>query len=413
MSRYLVTLKPVEAFFFGGERTFEFYDENNKKELQNNIIKSSMFPQQTSILGMLRKEILNIEGLIKENWDYSDSDKEKIKKYIGSESFNINKKEQDFGIIKKISPVFLARIHNGKYNFIMKVPKDHDKSNIYNLAHKVYLPIKCIRKKETFNKVKSLEKIRRYTPLKFSESSKCRCNFAKEVYIPSNYISKKGISNNFVNIENGEIIKSEDIFKIDDYIGIKLNEQKITKKDSLFRLIKYKFNCNYKKDINFMFAFTVELDESIFDKNEKIDGYKNVVSLGGEGSYFYINFKKVDYNIVEKIKFLKYNCKNEFYKKIVLLSDTYINKEVYMKYCDYSIAESIDFKNIGRNSYEKMKGSYYKNFTKSKHKYSFLERGSVLFVKKDNYREFLKSIDNKNLKKIGYNYLYMEGNKYE
>mgnify|MGYP000970288492 FL=1 len=323
MSRYLVTLKPVEAFFFGGERTFEFYDENDKKELQNNIIKSSMFPQQTSILGMLRKEILNIKKLIKEDWDYKDSDKERIKKYIGSESFNIDEKEQDFGIIKKISPVFLAQIHNGKYNFMMRIPKDHNKS---------------------------LEKICEYTPLEFSKGNKCRCNFENEVYIPNNYNGKIGISNDFVNVENGEIIKSEDIFKVDDYIGIRLNDKKITKKNSLFRLVKYRLNCDCKNDIRFV--FTVDIDESLFDKNEKIDGYKNMVSLGGEGSYFYINFKRVDYDITEKIKFLKYNCNNEFYKKIVLLSDTYINKEIYEEYCDYSIAESIDFRNIGRNSYK-------------------------------------------------------------
>lgn len=405
MSRYLVTLKPVEAFFFGGERTFEFYDENNKKELQNNIIKSSMFPQQTSVLGMLRKEILNIKKLIKEDWDYKDKDK--IEKYIGPESFNIDKEEQDFGIIKEISPVFLAEIHNGKYNFIMKIPKDHNKAN----AHKVQLPINY-RKKLVFNKVKLTKEVCRYVPLKFNEKDKCKCNFAKEkVYIPSNYISKKGISNDFVNIKNGEIIKNEDIFKIDNYIGIKLDDKKITKKDSLFRLVKYKLNCDYNKDIRF--AFTVELDESGFEENEKIDGHKNVVSLGGEGSYFYINFKKIDYDIVEKIKFLKYNCKNEFYKKIVLLSDTYVSKEIYMKYCDYSIAESIDFRNIGRNSYKKIEGSYYKSFKRTNYKYSFLERGSVLFLRHDNYEEFLRSIDNKNLKKIGYNYLCMEDNKDE
>lgn len=384
MSRYLVTLKPVEAFFFGGERTFEFYDENHKEKLQNNIIKSSMFPQQTSILGMLRKEILNIKKLIKEDWNYKDSDKERIKKYIGSESFNIEKEEQDFGIIKKISPVFLAKIDNEKYNFIMRVPKDHNKSS---------------------------DKECKYIPLKFSAVG-YRCNFEQSVHIPSDYDGKEGISNDFVNIETGEIIKSEDVFKVDDYIGIRLvDDKKITEKNSFFRLVKYKLNCDCNKDIRFV--FTVGIDESLFDKNEKIDGYKSIVSLGGEGSYFYINFKKVDYDITEKIKFLKYKCKNEFYKKIVLLSDAYISKEIYKKYCEYSIAESIDFRNIGRNDYKKIKGNYYKNFKKTECRYSFLEKGSVLFVKNDKVKEFMKDIYNKNLKKIGYNYLYMEENKYE
>ncbi|MCS4454093.1 hypothetical protein JTT00_01775 [Clostridium botulinum] len=56
MSKYLVKLKPVDSFFFGGEKVFDFYD--GKKPLKNNIVKSREFPQQTSILGMIRKEIL-------------------------------------------------------------------------------------------------------------------------------------------------------------------------------------------------------------------------------------------------------------------------------------------------------------------------------------------------------------------
>ena len=88
-----------------------------------------------------------------------------------------------------------------------------------------------------------------------------------EVYIPNNYNGKIGISNDFVNVENGEIIKSEDIFKVDDYIGIRLNDKKITKKNSLFRLVKYRLNCDCKNDIRFV--FTVDIDESYLTKMKK------------------------------------------------------------------------------------------------------------------------------------------------
>ena len=63
MSRYIVELKPIGSFFFGGERTMRF----DKEEI-NNIVQSKKFPQQTSILGMLRKEVLVKLGIYKANW---------------------------------------------------------------------------------------------------------------------------------------------------------------------------------------------------------------------------------------------------------------------------------------------------------------------------------------------------------
>lgn len=378
MSKYLVTLKPVEAFFFGGERTFEFYDKNAKEELKNNIIKSMMFPQQTSILGMLRKELLIINDMFDKNWNYNE--KEKIEKCIGLKGFDINQaNEQEFGTIKKISPVFIAQINESNYRFFMKNPKDHNKSS-ENL------------------------KINKYMPFEFNENCKCKCNFGEDIYLPINYDCKKGISNDFVDIENGEIVKIQDIFKTDSYIGIKLNDEKITEENSLFRLEKYKFNYDSRSGKNDKaFAFTVDIDESVLDKNrmKKIDNYKNIVSLGGENSYFFIKFEKVDFDIIDKIKFL--NCYNEFYKKIVLISDTYIDTNEYAKYCDYSIASSIDFRTAKRDKYEKTEGYYYKNFKRSIYKYSFLEKGSVLFVKEANYENLIRHISKNNLRKIGYN----------
>ena len=126
MSKYLVTLKPLSSFFFGGERTFEFLNTDFEKQ-KFNIIKSNMFPQQTSILGMLRKEILIKNKLIKSDLKkYEPEEKAQISKLIGYGSFSINK-HNDFKIIKKISPVFIGKVTKSNYEFLMRVPKDHDK----------------------------------------------------------------------------------------------------------------------------------------------------------------------------------------------------------------------------------------------------------------------------------------------
>lgn len=33
MSKYLVKLKPVDSFFFGGEKVFDFYDGKNHSKI--------------------------------------------------------------------------------------------------------------------------------------------------------------------------------------------------------------------------------------------------------------------------------------------------------------------------------------------------------------------------------------------
>lgn len=379
MSKYLVTLKPLSSFFFGGERTFEFLNTDFEKQ-KFNIIKSNMFPQQTSILGMLRKEILIKNKLIKSDLKkYEPEEKAQISKLIGYGSFSINK-HNDFKIIKKISPVFIGKVTKSNYEFLMRVPKDHDK------------------KEEIFD-------INRYSSLKFKKD-KVKCNYGindhdyDDLTIPCGYDPKAGISNDFMNIANGVIVKCSDIFIKENNIGIKVKskeekaedektEAKKSNDKSLFRIERYRLRSN------FVYAFTVEIE----DKDNEFENYNSIVSLGGESSYFSMNFEKVDFDIIDKIKFPFEE--NEAYKKMILVSDTYIEKDnnIYSK-IPYAITSTVNFRNLRIN--EGKSDNYFKSFQKSSEKYSFLERGSVLFVKED-IRNIIRGLSNKELQKIGYN----------
>ncbi|PRR77938.1 CRISPR-associated protein Cmr3 [Clostridium liquoris] len=397
MSRYLVKLKPVGAFFFGGERIFSFYEKGMK--FKNNIIKSREFPQQTSILGMIRKEILVLNKLIREKWDYKPEQKGKIKKLIGEKSFDIAGSNEDFGIINSISPVFIVEEIDGVDRFLIKVPKDHNQNKNYN----------------------------NYVPLKFNDDKgnclKVKTDLSKEVYLPIDFDAKKGLSDDFVDIEKGNIISRDKVFIKDSSIGIRLDEKHIAQENSLFRLEKYKFNYDkdYEKE-NKCFAFILDIEDDK-ESNTSFENYRNVVALGGEGSYFSISLEKITFDIKEKINFVdkqkvsfiieeKMPCekeqlldKKEIYK-IILLSDTYISKRVYEENCMYSISKRIDFRSLKSENYNenKQKGNaYYNRFDKSKNRYSFLEKGSVLFAYKTGYDELLKSINNSKLQKIGYN----------
>ncbi len=106
---YLVTLKPLEPFMFGGKNTFGTLGEKNSSY----IVKSEMFPQQTAILGMLQHEVMKKTGLLtrKRRGEWVDKQlKDRVKDAVGNEKFDLTvTNTQEFGAIKSISAVFLTK----------------------------------------------------------------------------------------------------------------------------------------------------------------------------------------------------------------------------------------------------------------------------------------------------------------
>jgi CRISPR-associated protein Cmr3 len=126
--RKLIRLKPLGFYFFGGNITFS--DDSY-------IATSRKFPQQTTILGMLRKTLLLQNNLlsIKRKGMWVD-DYVSAKKLVGDMNFSL---DHDFslGVIKKISPLFFIKDNQ---KFIYRV-KDLNYENGYfkNYNPKDYL----------------------------------------------------------------------------------------------------------------------------------------------------------------------------------------------------------------------------------------------------------------------------------
>jgi hypothetical protein len=105
----LIRLTPLNDFFFGGENTFG-------QDNTNYYVKSNYFPQQTSLLGMLRYELL------KSDPDAFDLARDKVtnktnaEKLIGTNGFS-PQRDVNYGIIEGISPIFLLD-KNGNAWFI-------------------------------------------------------------------------------------------------------------------------------------------------------------------------------------------------------------------------------------------------------------------------------------------------------
>lgn len=94
---YKISLRPLDYFFFGGEQTF------GSGARANYFAKSNLFPQQTTILGVLRH--LGIKNKLD----------------IGI-SFNHKNTNPNYGFIKNISPVFLKHKHSGNSNAAYYLP---------------------------------------------------------------------------------------------------------------------------------------------------------------------------------------------------------------------------------------------------------------------------------------------------
>ena len=113
--KYLVKMTPIEPYAFGTDQTFQYHGvEATGKETY--FVRSNQVPEQTTILGMLRYIVLEMEGLLNSDFHYTAEEREKMNSCIGRESFRfLQKEKQDFGMIHEISPVFLMDSKNHIY----------------------------------------------------------------------------------------------------------------------------------------------------------------------------------------------------------------------------------------------------------------------------------------------------------
>lgn len=401
MNSYLIRLTPVGKFFFGGDMTFSVgikeqpndreLTDKEKKQLEDNsryssyIIKSEKFPQQTSLLGMIRFLLLrNSPDLFDVDKNSIRKDKkDKIKKLIGERGFSANKynektnenKQGIFGKINKLSPCFLMKGYTDNEekipNIITKLPMDYGlkkidlstTSSLFFNDNQIYL-----------SKVVSGEKENGDEDL---------------------YSAKKGLHTLFGNEK--DIYEEEDIFIEDERIGINRDiETGHTENNALFKQV------NYRLTDGFCFAFYAEID---IDK-EIIKEYSNqVVSLGADNSQFVIQISPAVY---QQPSLPSSNVStNGCYGKIVLTSPTLVDRDI-AKQADFAIAETIPFKymqtTIHCKSYHRLSG-----IPHSKKEFLF-QTGSVFYFKSsDSLNSFKNAIDKrKDFDQIGYNQYQIE-----
>ena len=350
MPKYLVRLKPLDSFFFSGRETFMSF-ETDTKEKTKYLVKSEYFPQQTTLLGVVRKQLLIVNNLYEENRENYGTDKYKLNKIInliGNGSFQIMSTEnrESFGIIKEISPLFFY--NNGNYYMIGAFDMN----------------------------------------LKFQISNEGRVytNGIKRNFIPelNGYDSKKGYKKKIIpcNPYNEKSLYDyEDIFERDERIGININ----SKEKGYYKQIYYNL-----KD-NFEFSFTLELKNEITEFNN----YRTSIYMGAESRPFEMKVEKMEDNN----KIFDYNVGE---KRIVCIGDA-----IFPDDNEFNKIREKSLFILGETLYFRNYVYQYKGRSSKKNNSAYLlKRGSIIYVEDENNKKEIKQIiEKKNFKIIGYNHI--------
>lgn len=379
MKKYLVTLTPTGRFFFGGDMTFSVGDkekEENKDRKAHNekfssyIIHSSKFPQQTSLLGMLRFLLLSNDEVAFNKETQTVVDKKKAAYLIGEKSFSVNlsdHKENNFGCIHGIGPCFLYDM-NGRKEFY---PAPVDLSLTVNKSEE--------KVKATLNgQILEIPEI-----LKDGKG----------------YTSKMELKEEYISVKDGkiEILKNDDVFKEDERIGISKQENGKTENDAFYKQVGYKM-----AQPHWVFAFTVEIE------NRDLTNYnKQLVALGADSSMFVFNAVQQNNRETLKMDLLgdRYPLPGSDWKRVVLQSDTYLIKED-LECVKYAICSTKPFRFLSF-TLETKNYNVMGNVNMRSSRYNLYKAGSVFFLDKPDADDFMDKIkEKKEFYQIGYNHYY-------
>jgi CRISPR type III-B/RAMP module-associated protein Cmr3 len=111
---YLITFTPVGPFFFGTERSF----------YEGYFAVSSLFPSSLTVLGCLRHSILRSNGITVTYGSFptQTADVKKLSGLVAHDFFGNG--DPDFGVIERLSPVFLVRQGHAHKDIYFPLPAD-------------------------------------------------------------------------------------------------------------------------------------------------------------------------------------------------------------------------------------------------------------------------------------------------
>jgi CRISPR-associated protein Cmr3 len=367
MAHYLVTIKPIEHFFFGVEKVGNL---GNRKPY---YLETTEFPQQTSILGLLRYVILLKEDLLGKDFSLSEKN---VDEYIGPASFPSN----DYGKIKSLSPIFITDENNTAY---FARPLDWQ----YRFEKKdVGCKVSYGTQTSTLGFMPSLE------DYKAKERIEPYLISSKGDSIPLWYNKETGKGVLRKNAKAGNQKKPERFLdnSATDYEKSEAKNEAYYKQEFLYMERPYAYTCVAEIDM-------VGMEE-----------FKTVLPFGGERSSFAISFELLtDAASVDQYYF-SLQPQND-YLKIELLSDAYVEQDILDSAC-FAVCDTIGFRNLKTKTttgnYSRISRDKKDDCADLSDQLQLLKRGSVLFfdsVQQMGKAEKLLTEGKEHFTKIGYN----------
>ena len=359
MSKFKITLTPVDKFFFGGDMTFQVSnDKVFNEQFSSYIIQSMLFPQQTSLLGMLRFLILRNVGeqVFKNNKIVNQT---KASELIGDKGFCVKAghKVNSFGKIIRISRVRVERdgVELDFAPLFGKIGFDGAVAGSLN-EHSIKVP--------------NLSKVQ--------------------------YDAKEGLdavltdgTNNYKLLKKGE--KDDNaVFVEDRRIGISRSiSTGKTDDGELFKQISYRFNNEKAKHCFVFYAEVDDVDITLYDGQ--------MITVGGDNSQFVIGIKSDDFPSDSASGNLS----------VTLLSPTFLARQDVSENIGFAITKLMPFRFLTDNDKCNADASYHilNSKLKRSERYELYSPGSVFYFDNETQKKaFEEKINNKNeFKQIGYN----------
>lgn len=353
-TKYLVKLKPLSSYYFGGERSFGFGQN------QSYLVRSRRWPQQTTLLGAMRYLILQQEGLLA---TAGRKVNQKAKDFIGETSFHLGDDNHDlevemaFGQIKCLSPVFLM---------------DGDTS---------YLPA-------PITEGKNLEAAPKAKVWYGTGEAKAAQDLRK-------YKAKTGLETFYVSVDGKEFVSEDAIFQSVEQVGIEKGRNGQPRTEAFYKQTSYAFSQQEPKTgpkRNWCFAFYLTVDKSL-----QLSG-QVIMPIGGERRRFLVEFTPSQ----EAFPQIQGITKQE---GLLLLSDALVKPEIYA-HCRFAAVETLSFRFIRTavaetSRYANLGPEENKQDARKSVKYNLLRKGSVLYP--EDLNQVRGQLDLKRLQQIGYN----------
>lgn len=341
MANYQFILTPVDQFFFGGEK------HDAKGETINYFVESNPYPQQTTILGLVRYYLL-----LKHNLIGTDKIKSEGEDLIGLTSFDFEGKEQLFGKIESVSSLYF--VNNRLYYFPAPFDVEYTLSN----EHGYYFMHKSGKKftaKDNFPSLKVIDSAGQMGPY-IVGSSTTECI----VYPTQHTGNEKG--------EKGE-----------------------SKEDAFYKQVYMKMKQGWS------FGFDTNINEELTDE----DLY---INFGGEKSLFSLKIKKTGKPVTPGSSITI--ARNELFG-FYCLCDCFAESKILEKTC-FAVTQAVSFRNFQSSVKTKNYAVYNKKDPDGMvrgNRFNLLGRGSVLYFKTEEERDASVEFLNKpNCINIGFNY---------